>query len=179
MPKADCWVLSIILCSRCWRPQLPYTIRTCLGWSCSQGAFWRAMGIPDHFSAPLSLTNSSGCETVTATGLRTVGMGKACPGLVSDPLWPGPQALGLVLHSPPRPQFQPRWVSRVRICLCQLPRLAGSHKQLWTRDSWHGIPECGVLGLSLTMTAPPPLPCPDCSLRKRLQRSGTLPSGTF
>ena len=38
------------------------------------------MGTPDPSSAPLSLTSLCGCGTVTVTGLRTPGMGKACLG---------------------------------------------------------------------------------------------------
>lgn len=162
------------LCSRCWRPQLPCTIRICLGWSYSQGGFWRAMETQDPFSALLFLISLSGYEMVTATGLKTAGMGETCWTVL----------LGSLGHRPSA------WPYTALTGLNSSP--SGSLKRGSISDSslgWqtaldqgvfpHRIPKCEVQSLSSTLTAPPPFLCPDCSLRKRSQRSETLPCGTF
>lgn len=68
---------SQTICSRCWRPRLPCTIRICPGWSYLLGGFWRATETLDPFSVLLSLTSLSGYEMVTAIGLKTTEMGEA------------------------------------------------------------------------------------------------------
>ena len=155
--------LLSLLGPRCWRPQLPCTTRTCPSWSYSPGDSWRAMGTLDPSSAPSSSISLCDCGMATATGLRTAGMGEACLGSHLRPY------LGLgrrpsACRQPHGPLI-PSWPASP----------SPSSLDLFLRlGSWAWEPA------SLShLNSSPPLPPPGCSLKKRLQRSETLPYRMF